>query len=193
MSCRSFNCGIVAASFPSSRSSSLAASPASLADALPAFSSCRLRGRRSARHLIAAISSRRLVPVSLCSVACLARRLCPIVISLVISGNLLACRPASRFSLRRSSRFSARLSFRSPLGCHRRPARSLTVPFGLRSSIAPPCLSRDGERDGTGLPLSPSSARLAAAACSGMAWGCVCSDCGVLPACSTGDRFVSVL
>lgn len=149
MSCRSFNCGIVAASFPSSRSSSLAASPASLADALPAFSSCRLRGRRSARHIIAAISSRRLVPVSLCSVACLARRLCPIVISLVISGNLLACRPASRFSLRRSSRFSARLSFRSPLGCHRRPARSLTVPFGLRSSIAPPCLSRDGERDGT--------------------------------------------
>ena len=128
---------------------------------------------------------------------------CRPVISSVISGNspasCSAFRPASRFSLRRSSRFSSRfssrLSSRSPLVMSS-PSCPIAPPScrsALRLSLAPPCLSIGWEQDGTGLPLSLSSARLAAAACSGMAWGCVCSDCGVLPACSTGDRFVSVL
>lgn len=115
-------------------------------------------------------------------------------ISSVISGNS-ACvpplRPASRLVLRPASRLASRsvlpwdviavlpdrFSWRS--ACRHRSPR--------------PACRLGWERDKTGEPLSPSPARLAAAACSGMAWGCVCSDCGVLPACSTGDRFVSVL
>lgn len=112
----------------------------------------------------------------------------PSVISLIISDNLLACRPASRLASRPASRFSPRLSSRpssrSPLGDviaalpNRSPCRS-----ALRSSIAQPCLSDGWERDGTGSPSSSSFVRLAAVACSGGCLGCVrflitvCSAC----------------
>ena len=101
---------------------------------------------------------------------------------------LLACRPASRlasrFAARLSFRLSSRSSPRSPLGnvIAALPDRS-PMPFGLRSSIAPPCLSvRLGAgRDGSS--FSPSPARLAAVACSGWRLACVrflvavCSAC----------------
>lgn len=154
---------------------------------LPAWSSFRPSARR---HLIAVLVSSRLVSSSNFPGSLLAWLVgsAPSVISLIISDNLLACRPASRLASRPASRFSPRLSSRpssrSPLGDviaalpNRSPCRS-----ALRSSIAQPCLSDGWERDGTGSPSSSSFVRLAAVACSGGCLGCVrflitvCSAC----------------
>ena len=141
---------------------------------------CRLSSPASRHHLV--LSSRHLVRhlwqfacVLLCVPPCvpfLATPLVSLLVSLFVS-PLVSFSPGDVIAVL--------------------PDRPPSCRSALRLSLAPPCLSIGWEQDGTGLPLSLSSARLAAAACSGMAWGCVCSDCGVLPACSTGDRFVSVL
>ena len=70
-------------------------------------------------------------------------------------------------------------------GCHRRPARLLSMPFGLRSSVAPPCLSvRRGAGRGACLVIVRPSCRRCLLT---RAWGvCVCSDCGDLLAYSVG-------
>ena len=127
MPCRSFDCGIVAAPSPSSRSSSRrAASPASLVDVLPALPSHRLRP--------VIISCRR--PV----------------ISSVISDNLLACRPASRFAARLSFRLSSCPSSRFSPRLASRPARSLSRAVRLAVIDCPALLvgwlgaGRDGSR-----------------------------------------------
>lgn len=152
--------------FPSSRSSSLAASPASLADALPALLSRRLRCRRSARHLIAAISSR---PVP---------RLAPLCCLL---GSSALPHPSSRSSSRAICLLAAlrpaspsRSSPRSPLVdvitvlSDRFRAVRLTVIDRPALLVAWLGAGRDGE------PLSPSPARLAAAACPVWRLACVC-------------------
>lgn len=87
---------------------------------------------------------------------------------------LLACRLSLRHASRPASRFSSRLSSRSPL-----------VMSSPSCPIALPCRSACGhrsprpacrlgwERDGTGLPISPSPARFAAAAYPGWRLACV--------------------
>ena len=78
------------------------------------------------------------------------------------------------------------------LGHHRHPVRSLPVPFGLRPSIAQPCLSLGLERDGTGrlsrhrLPALPPLLAL-----DGVSPACVSSLRSALLACV--PTFVSVL
>ena len=127
----------------------------------PVFSIKAFQWTRCPAVLSIAVSWRRLFPSS--------RAIC------LLAALRSALRPVFRYAARLASRSASRLVLRPvPLGgCHRRHAQSLPVLFGLRSSIAPPCLSRDGERDGTGLPISPSPARLAAAAYPGWRLACV--------------------
>lgn len=191
MPCRSFDCGIVAAPSPSSRSSSLTALPASLADALTALSSRRLRGRRSARHLIAAISSR--PALRLASARCLLGSSVLLIHHLIrhLSSAsrticlLAAMRPVLRLALRPAFRLAPRpvlpWVMSSPSCPIALPCRSAC---GHRSPR--PACRLGWERDGTDLPLSPLPARPAAVACPWMAWGCVCFDCGGLLAYSVG-------
>lgn len=98
--------------------------------------------------------------------ACLTRRRC-LVRHLVISVNLLACRPASRPTVRLAARFlvsPVRLVL-PPLGDVIAALSDRPVPFDLRSSVAPLCLSDGWELDG--LLLSLSLGRLVVIACSG--------------------------
>lgn len=126
MPCRSFNCGIVAAPFPfisfiiSDGVACLTCRcPPRFAVSSPAWSSFRPSVRR---HLIA-VSFRSPFRLAML-LAWLGGSVSLSSLSLVISGNLLACcptsRPASRFSprfpARLASRRSSRCSSRSPLG-----------------------------------------------------------------------------
>lgn len=106
------------------------------------------------------ISSRRPVPVSPRSVACLACRCCLLRPSSRAICLLAVLRPASRLA----SRPVLPWVMPSP-SCPIAP--SCRSAYGHRSPR--PACRLGWERDGTGLPLSPSPARLAAAACSGMA------------------------
>lgn len=155
MSCRHFDCGIVAAPFP--------LISFIISDGVACLT-CRYPPRfavslPSSHHRLVPSSRSPFRPAMLlawlgCSV--------PSVISLVISGNLLACRsafrPASRLASRLASRFAARLvpllvSSFDPFPWEdviaALPDRS-PMPFGLRLSLAPSCLSDGLERDGTG-------------------------------------------
>lgn len=133
MSCRPLDCGIVAAPFP--------LISFIISDGVACLT-CRCPPRfavslPSSHHRLVPSSRSPFRPAML--LAWLGGSV-PSVISLVISGNLLACRsafrPASRFSLRRSSRFSFRFS-----------SRPSTRSLGRMSS--PPC------------PIAPRVVRLA--------------------------------
>ena len=184
MPCRSFDCGIVAAPSPSSRSSSLTALPASLADALTALSSRRLRGRRSARHLIAAISSRpipRLAPL-----CCLLGSSALPPPSSLLSSRAICLLAALRPALRPVSRPVSRLASRPVLSWVMPSPSCPIAPRAVRLAvIARPALLvgwLGAGRDGS--PLSPSPVRLAAATCPGWRLACVRFLVAICSACS---------
>lgn len=129
---------------------------------LPVAVSWRLRPHHLAHHLgwrrrllrLSFSSSYLLCPVPrLALLCCLLGSAALSHLSSLLSSRticlLAALRPVSRFASRPVSRFAR--SSRSPLGdaVAALSDRSL-VPFGLRSSIAPPFLSVGWERDGTG-------------------------------------------